>query len=139
MEKFKYGSLIYVTPGMDDSEGNYFWAGLPPVKYDESGIPIDKNGMQCLDISCPLHPGWEPTETMYNEVLKSDIPSIDYTRHWFDDNFLEIRDDQLKRYIIRWWSARASRDNYYAYIDLLQNYSSVEEIMEAAWPDEPQS
>ena len=139
MEKFKYGSLIYVTPGMDDSEGNYFWAGLPPVKYDESGIPIDKNGMQCLDISCPLHPGWEPTETMYNEVLKSDIPSIDYTRHWFDDNFLEIRDDQLKRYIIRWWSARASRDNYYAYSEVLQNYSSIEEVQEAVWPDETTS
>ena len=136
MEKFKYGPLIYVTYGMDDSEGNYFWSGLPPVGYDESGIPIDKNGNQCLDISCPLHPAWTPTETTYNETLKLDIPSIEYTRQWFEDNFLIISDRQVKRYIIRWWSARASRDNYHAYLNVLQNYSSVEEIQEAVWPDE---
>ena len=136
MEKYKYGPLIYITEGMDDSKGNYFWSGSPPVGYDESGIPIDKNGSQCLDISCPLHPAWEPTETIYNETLKLDIPTIEHFRQWFDDNFLIISDDQVKRYIIRWWSAEASRNNYHAYLNVLQNYSSVEEIQEAAWPQE---
>ena len=147
MEKYKYGPLIYVsytlnTNGVEngnESEGNYFWTGPPPVGYDDSGIPIDRDGNQCLDLSCPLHPAWEPTETIYNETLKSDIPSIEHFRKWFDNNFLIISDDKIKRYIIRWWSARASRDNYYAYSEILQNYSSVEEIQEAVWPDEPQS
>lgn len=136
MEKYKFGPLVYVTSGMDDSEGNYFWAGLPPVGYDESGIPVDQNGLQCLDISCPLHPSWEPTETTRNEVLKSDIPSIKHFRQWFEDNFLIISDDQIKRYIMKWWSAYAMKNNYQAYTDVLQNYSSVEEILEAVWPDE---
>ena len=139
MEKYKYGPLVYVTHGMNEDDGNYFWSGHPPVGYDESGIPIDNNGMQCLDISCPLHPSWEPTETVYNETLKFDIPSIEHFRQWFEDNFLIISDDQVKRYIIRWWRAKALRENYQAYTDVLQNYSSVEEIQEAAWPDEPQS
>ena len=139
MQKYKYGPLIYVIGGMDDDEGNYFWAGLPPVGYDEYGVPIDKNGNQCLDISCPLHPGFEPTETVFSEVLQFNIPSIEYFRKWFEDNFLIISDDQVKRYIIRWWSVRAKRENFRSYTDVLQNYSSVEEIQEAVWPDEPQS
>ena len=139
MEKYKFGPLVYVTGVMDDSEGNYFWAGLPPVGYDEFGVPIDKNGLQCLDISCPLHPAWTPTETSYSEILKTDIPSIEYTKKWFEDNFLIISDDQVKRYIMKWWSARASRDNYHAYLNVLQNYSSIEEVQEAVWPDEQQS
>ena len=135
MEKYKYGPLIYVTADMSGDEGNYYWTGTPPVGYDVSGIPIDRYGYQCLDISCPLHPSWEPSETTYNEVLKWDIPTLDYTRQWFDDNFLIITDDQLKRYIIKWWSARVKRSNNYAYAQVLQNYSSVEEIQEAVWPD----
>jgi len=139
MEKYKFGPLVYVTGAMDESEGNYFWAGLPPVGYDESGVPIDKNGLQCLDISCPLHPSWEPTETVFSEVLQFNIPSIEYFKSWFEDNFLIISDDQVKRYIIRWWRTKAFRDNFRSYNQVLQNYSSVEEIQEAAWPDEPQS
>lgn len=135
MEKYKYGPLLYVTRDMDEDEGNYFWAGPSPVGYDEMGIPVDENGMQCLDISCPLHPGWEPTETTYNEVLKCAIPSLDYTREWFEDNFLIISDDQLKRYIIKWWSERVKRSNYSTYAGVLHKYSSVEELQEAAWPD----
>ena len=135
MEKFRYGPLVYVTHGMNDDEGNYFWNGSSPVGYDEMGVPIDQNGMQCLDISCPIHPSWEPNETVYNVTLNSKIPSVEYFRQWFDDNFLIISDDQIKRYIIRWWSSHSMRHNYSAYRQVLHNYSSVEEIMEAAWPD----
>lgn len=136
MEKYKYGPLVYVTADMSGDEGNYYWTGTPPVGYDESGIPIDRYGYQCLDITCPLHPAWEPTETTFNEVLKWDIPTLDYTRQWFNDNFLIISDDQLKKYIIKWWSARAKRTNYRAYANVLHNYSSLEEIQEAVWQHE---
>ena len=67
MEKYRYGPLIFVTKGMDEEEGNYFWAGDPPVGYDETGVPVDKNGFQCVDIQCPLHPGYEPVETEFND------------------------------------------------------------------------
>ena len=140
MEKqFKYGPLIYIHPTSIDEEGNYFWNGSPPVGYDNSGIPIDNQGNQCLDISCPLHPGFQPTETVFSEALQSDIPTIKHFRHWFDENFLQISDEQIKRYIIKWWSTQASRDKRDLYTNVLHNYSSVEEIMEAVWPDEQQS
>ena len=138
MEKYKYGPLEYITKGMDDDEGNYYWNGLPPVGYDKVGIPIDQNGNQCLDISCPLHPSWEPYEAEYSGVLAYNIPTINHFRHWFDENFLEISDEQTKRYILKWWHARALTSTPF-YAELLKKYSSVEEIMEAVWPDEQQS
>ena len=50
-EKFTYGPLIYNFIGDDDTSGNYWWPGNPPVAYEqESGvfrIPVDKDGNQC--------------------------------------------------------------------------------------------
>ena len=141
MEKYKYGPLIYVTKGMNEDEGNFFWAGPPPVGYDEMGIPIDESGLQCLDISCPLHPGWEPTELVQNEFLKWDVPTLEYTRQWFEDNFLVISDYQLKKCIIKCWHTQALKEGYgfNTVRKILKQYSSVEQIMEAAWPDEQPS
>lgn len=140
MEKqFKYGPLVYNTNQSEEDEGNYFWNGSPPVGYDESGIPIDANGNQCLSINSPLHPAFDPAETVFSEVLQSRIPTINCFRKWFDENFLIISDDQIKRYIIKWWRNKAARDNYHSYLNVLHNYSSVEEIMEAVWPDETTS
>ena len=134
MEKYKYGPLLYVTQGMDDEEGNYYWAGSPPVGYDSSGIPIDKNGNQCLDISCPLHPGWEPEDTVYSIVLLDDIPTVDSYLQWFEANFLIVSKKQIKSWIIQRW-ARKNRGTT-MYNEILNTYSSVEEIMEEVWPDE---
>ena len=138
MEKYKYGPLIYITAGMDDDEGNFYWNGLPPVKYDESGIPVDINGMQCLPIESPLHPGWEPFETEYSTILAHNIPTISHYKQWFDDNFLEISDSQIKKYILKWWHTRTLTNTPF-YAELLKRYSSIEEIQEAVWPDEQQS
>ena len=139
MEKFKYGPLVYITPGMDENEGNYFWNGSPPVGYDSDGIPVDAKGLQCLDISCPLHPSHEPTEVEYCEVLASDLPTIASFEEWFDDNFLIVNEKQLRQYIIRWWATHTRRTNSTLYEKIITRYSSVEEIMEAVWPDAPQS
>ena len=138
MEKYRYGPLVYVTAGMDESEGNYYWNGSPPVGYDETGIPVDKNGMQCLDIDCPLHPAHEAKETVYNKVLDSKIPTIAYFKNWFDDNFLIVSDDQIKKYIIKAWFRE--NENSYQYVGLLRGYKSVDEIIGAVWQqEEPRS
>ena len=134
MEIYRYGPLIFVTQGMDDDQGNYFWNGNPPVGYDEDGIPIDKNGYQCLDISCPLHPSYEPTETRYSDVLKSDIPTKHSFSKWFEDNFLIITEEQLTRYIFRWWSRKHRGSPLY--MQVLNNYSSVKDILGDIWQEE---
>ena len=70
-EKFKYGPLVYNCFGEDDDSGNYWWAGAPPVAYEEpSGpfrMPVDEYGNQCLPGNCILHPNcsideWESFE-----------------------------------------------------------------------------
>ncbi len=134
MEKYKYGPLIFVTQGMDEDEGNYYWNGSPPVGYDDSGIPVDKNGKQCLDIKCPLHPGYEAEETFYSSVLGADIPTISSVSKWFDDNFLIVDEKQIKTYIFRWWArAYINSGNY---ISLLHSYHSVDSIIGAIWQQE---
>jgi hypothetical protein len=126
-----------VTAGMDESEGNYYWTGSPPVGYDVDGIPIDANGRQCIDISCPLHPGFEPKELEFNEVLQSDIPTLDSFRGWFEDNFLEISDAKLKRYIFKWW-VRKNKTRSVTYNQVLLKFKSVNEIIGAIWQHEEQ-
>ncbi|MGB0790401.1 MAG: hypothetical protein ACPGRT_02865 [Flavobacteriaceae bacterium] len=137
MEKFRYGPLIYITQGMDEDEGNYFWNGNPPVAYDSSGVPIDSDGMQCLDVTSVLHPAYKPTDTFYSEVLGVDIPTITSFQKWFDDNFFIVSEKQIKKYIIKWWMLNYQRSPIYTKI--LNSYSSVEEIQEAVWPDETTS
>lgn len=137
MEKFRYGPLLYITQGMDENEGNYYWNGAPPVAYDSDGIPVDAEGMQCLDVTSVLHPAYEPTDTEYSDVLDVHIPTIDSFQKWFDDNFFIVSEKQIKKYIIKWWMLNFRRSSNYRQI--LNSYSSVEEIMEAVWPDEQQS
>lgn len=133
---FRYGPLIYVTAGMDEDQGNYYWNGLPPVDYDADGIPVDQNGMQCLDISCPLHPSYTPQETEYSLVLGTEIPTIAHYREWFEENFLAVSDNQIKRWIIKRWSSTVDRA---VYGQVLRNYSSIEELKEAVWPQDAQT
>ena len=78
-ERFKYGPLIYDT--VDDVEdidggGNYWWAGLHPVGYDEMGIPVDSQGLQCLPLSSPFHPDHIPKDPVYNQYINDYVPSI---------------------------------------------------------------
>lgn len=136
MHKYTYGPLVFVTRGMNEDEGNYFWTGKIPVGYDESGVPIDDSGNQCLDVRCPLHPAYEPNETFYCEALQSDLPTLSDFQIWFDDNFLIVSDNQVKKYIIKWWMNNTYR---HVYEQTLRNYSSVSEITEAVWPQDEQT
>jgi len=131
MEKYRYGPLVFITKGMDESEGNYFWAGNPPVGYDKTGVPIDENGLQCVDIECPLHPRYTPTETIYNRTLNTNIPTEESVKKWFDDNFLFVSDDQIKKYIFKWWVE--NNKDYHLYQSLLRSYKSVNDIIGAVW------
>jgi len=137
MEIYKYGPLVYITQGMDESLGNYYWGGNPPIGYDETKIPIDKDGHQCLDILCPLHPSYIPTALSYNPCLNITLPTIDSFKEWFEDNFLEIDDMKAKKYILRWYSFQQRKST--KYYELQQSCSSVEEVIGQIWPDEPTS
>lgn len=133
MEKIKYGPLIYVRAGMDESEGNYYWTGPPPVGYDKDGVPIDAAGLQCLPIESPLHKGYKPLNFEYNRCLQVELPTLDDFRYWFDENFLIVSDDDLKRYILKWYAYK--REKSFRYYELLRDCSSVEEVIGKIWPD----
>ena len=136
MEKFKYGPLIWNCFTEDDESGNYYWNGSPPVGYDDDGIPIDSDGLQCLPIDSPVHPSWRggKDKLEYNEFLGFEIPSIKTTKSWFDDNFLIISEDQCKKYIIKW-----IRKNQYGtpgFWDMVKDTTSLKEMMDKVWPQE---
>lgn len=92
---YKFGPLTW---GDDGNMNNT----VDPVGYDEWGIPIDSNGMQMLDKRCILHPHHKPTKTEYNNYLEIPIPCFRTTKKWFTDNFFDISDEQVQKYIIKW-------------------------------------
>ena len=136
MQKFKYGLLIWNSVNEDDESGNYFWNGKPPVEYDRDGVPIDDDGMQCLPIESPVHPSWQANTNQleYNDFLEFEIPSIDSTREWFDDNFLIVSDKQCKKYIIRW--IRNNRKSLPGFVKMTQGVTSLVEMMDRVWPQD---
>ena len=135
MEKIKYGPLIYYT-SQDESEGNFFWGGKPPVGYDADGVPIDESGMQCLSLESPLHPSYTPTEVTYNEFLRYDLPSFESVRKWFDENFLVINDEQLKKLILKWYLRK--QDPHVIY-QLQLRANSIADLKEKIWPPDAQT
>ena len=134
MEKFKYGPLVWNCFSEEDESGNYYWNGNPPVDYDHDGIPVDEDGLQCLPIDSPVHPSWtaDSTQLEYNNFLEFDIPSIDSTREWFDDNFLIVNDRQCKKYIIRW--IRKNRKELPGFAKMTAGASSLVDMMDRVWP-----
>ena len=136
MEKFKYGSLIWNCVNEDDESGNYFWNGNPPVAYDDDGIPVDEEGMQCLPVQSPVHPSWAGDNATfeYNDFLEFKIPTIDSTSDWFNDNFLVITDRQCKKYIIRW--IRNHRRGEPGFHKMTQGASSLTDMMDRVWPQD---
>jgi len=136
MEKFKFGPLIWNSANEDDESGNYFWNGKPPVDYDRDGIPIDDEGMQCLPIDSPVHPSWtaDNIQLEHNDFLEFEIPTIDGTREWFDDNFLIVSDTQCKKYIIRW--IRTHRKGLPGFGKMTVGASSLVEMMSRVWPQD---
>lgn len=135
MEKIKYGPLVYYY-GEDDSQGNFFWGGLPPVGYDSDGVPIDENGMQCLSLESPLHPSYTPIEVTYNEFLQYELPSFDSVRKWFDENFLVINDEQLKKLILKWYLRKQDPHTIY---QLQLRANSIADLKEKIWPPDAQT
>ena len=91
MEKYRYGPLIFVTKGMDERRQLFLERAILLLVMTRQECPIDKNGFQCVDILCPLHPSYEPTETEFNNILNQcDLPTLASYRQWFDDNFLIV-------------------------------------------------
>ncbi len=101
-EKFKYGPLVYncIGDAEDDEEGNYYWPGNPPVGYDELGVPVDKDGRQCLPLDCPFHPHYFSTDTITSKYgIKFPASFKDY-EEWLDNNFIVFDEATVKRNII---------------------------------------
>ena len=130
MEKYKYGPLVYNIQGSDDDSGNFYWNGLPPVNYDEMGIPIDKDGNQCLDVKCPLHPAYTPSDLCHNDFLKCSIPSVEDFAGWFEENFIEVSEADIKFYILRWFYKNSSKHPLF----ISKNFKT-EKAINRIWPD----
>jgi hypothetical protein len=134
-ERFKYGPLIYDTvDDVEDSDGvgNYWWAGLPPVGYDEMGIPIDSRGLQCLPISSPFHPDHISKDPIYNPYINDYVPSIKEWQTWLDENFIVASTLQIKGFILKWYTKQSTISP--RFYELQQNAKNLEEMVELVWP-----
>ena len=134
-EKFRYGPLVYNCFGEEDDSGNYWWSGNKIVGYEEPTgvyrIPIDAEGNQCLPGDCILHPNCHVQEWDDHVVLGS-IPSVEWCRSWFEDNFLVIDDYTICKYILRWmWYNNKNKDEYKKFFSGKQ----VEGLINEIWPD----
>jgi hypothetical protein len=131
-EKFKYGPLIYNSIADETDEGNYWWSGSPPVAYEApSGryrIPIDASGNQCLPGECILHPNCRVEEWESFKLFK--VPSLEWCRSWFEENFLIVSDYDVCRYILRWCSYNYGNDFYQWKMN-----KTINEIIGEIWPD----
>ena len=134
MEKYKYGPLVYnTTHPEDDDSGNFYWPGLPPVGYDDLGIPVDEKGLQCLDDSSPLHPHHVPREVERNLAIGCELPTREAVKQWFDDNFLIVSDWDVCRFILRWYNLQLQQTDLYT--SIATTSKSIEEVIEKIWPD----
>ena len=134
-EKFRYGPLVYNCFGDDDDSGNYWWSGSPVVGYEQPEgvwkIPIDELGNQCLPGECILHPCCRVEEWTEHSILGS-IPSLEWCRSWFEDNFLIIDDYTVCRYIVRWmWYNNKNKNEYKRFF----KGKRLEEVISEIWPD----
>jgi len=138
-DRYTFGPLIWLLPEDDESLGNYYWSGRPPVGYDKIGIPIDDNGNQCLDIRCPLHPHYHPgsQHLVHNPQVNDMIPTVESFKDWFDDHFLIVDDRKLKRYILRWYGNSLRRGNKtFEFWKLRNECKTIDEMVDKVWPDE---
>lgn len=135
-EKFRYGPLVYNHFADEDDSGNYWWPGTPPVAYEEpSGIykiPIDANGNQCLPGECILHPNCRVEEWETFEPFQ--VPSLSWSRAWFEDNFLIISDYDVCRYILRWCGYNYTNSGFEPFIQWKKG-KSLDEMIGEIWPD----
>ena len=133
-EKFRYGPLVWNHVDEEDDSGNYWWPGLVPVKYDEMGIPVDEKNLQCLPITCPVHPGYSIKHSVFNVALQDYLPSIDEWQTWFEEQFIIIDKTRIKREILRWYSKQRNKSQ--RFYRLQERVNSLDEMVEEVWPPE---
>lgn len=133
MEKYKYGPLVYNTTADEDDSGNFYWNGMPPVGYDEMGIPVDPNGHQCLPFECPLHPNHSPSDFEDCEWLGDKLPTWNSFEGWFDDNFVNVTSKDIYFFILRWYTLRPEG------LENLTNKAganSINQLIDLCWPEQ---
>ena len=133
-EKFKYGPLVWNHVDEEDDSGNYWWPGLVPVKYDEMGIPVDEKNLQCLPITCPVHPGYSIKHSVFNVALQDYLPSIDEWQTWFEEQFIIIDKTRIQREVLRWYSKQRNKSQ--RFYELQNRVNSLDEMREEVWPPE---
>ena len=101
-EKFKYGPLVWNCAGQDfeDDENNYYWPGNPPVAYDEWGLPVDKDGRQCLPLDCPFHPHYSFKDFITSRFGCKFPASFKDYEEWLEKNFIVFDKAAVKRNIV---------------------------------------
>ena len=133
-EKFKYGPLVWNHVDEEDGSGNYWWPGLAPVKYDEMEIPVDEKNLQCLPITCPVHPGYSIKHSVFNVALQDYLPSIDEWQTWFEEQFIIIDKTRIQREVLRWYSKQRNKSQ--RFYELQNRVNSLNEMVEVVWPPE---
>ena len=133
-QKFKYGPLIWNHVEEEDDSGNFWWPGLTPVKYDDMGIPTDEKGLQCLPMSCPVHPSYQPKHSVFNKALQDHLPSVDEWRDWFEEHFIIIDEARIKREMLKWYSKQRIKSQ--RFYELQEHVNSLNEMVNLVWPPE---
>ena len=133
-EKFKYGPLIWNHVDDEDDSGNYWWSGLPPVSYDDAGIPVDEKGLQCLPMSSPVHPSYNIKHSVFNLPLQDHLPSVDEWKDWFEEHFIIIDEARIKREMLKWYSKQRIKSQ--RFYELQEHVNSLNEMVNLVWPPE---
>jgi len=144
-DHFRIGPLIYARDYFeDDPKANYYWSGNPPIKYNDKGVPIDKNGLECLDLKCPFHPSWkvQKDQLEFNDFLQFSIPKYQCYQDWLRDNYLDCSDNQAKKYLFKF--LLSGNQNSWGFNNLiklpikkaLSKVGSVEELIKKVYEHE---
>ena len=123
-QMFRYGPLTWAS--IEDDSGNYYYSGSPPVGYDKQGIPIDEQGLQCLDLRCPVHPNYQPVNAFYYPSINDFLPSVEEWEEWFKAEYISIDTERIQREIIRWYLKQKPISKEFEH--LARNSSSIAEI-----------
>ena len=80
---------------------------------------------------CILHPTCR-VERFTSHPELGDVPDLGWCREWFEDNFLDIDDWTICRYIIRWYNNQHRHDEEWL---SWKRGKSLEQMIGEIWPD----
>ena len=82
-----------------------------------------------------MHPSYESKNSVFHRLINDYLPSIQEWEEWFDEHFIEISEDRIKREILKWYARQSGKTK--EFFALQTECSTLDEMVKAVWqPDE---